>query len=309
MTDSTPSASSTASQSNVPGAIPAAPTIPPVTSARDTGVSVIIITKNEEGNLPGCLASVAWCDDIHVLDSGSTDRTREIAEAAGAHFSIRPFDDFSSQQNFAMETLPFKHKWVFNLDADERATPELSAAIQRVPETAGDVVCFRVTRRDFFQGTWLKHVQATSTYQRVFIQGKMRYERLVHPIQIADGPVGELTGYLDHEPFSKGISQWVDRHNQYSSYEARMRHDDKGKPKQVSLIKALFDRDRGTRRIQQKEIYYKLPLRPIVKFLWMYVWKLGFLDGRAGLAYSLLIVFYEYLIILKERELARGGRS
>jgi len=273
------------------------------------GVSVLIITKNEEGNLPGCLASVAWSDDIHVLDSGSTDRTREIAEAAGAHVAIRPFDDYSTQQNFALQNLPFRHQWVFSIDADERATPELAAAIQKVPATAGAVVCFRVTRRDFFQGTWLKHVQATSSYQRVFIKNKMRYERLVHSIQIADGPVADLEGYLDHEPFSKGISQWVERHNQYSTFEARMRHDDQGKPKHASLRTALFARDLGVRRTHQKEIYYRMPLRPAVKFLWMYVWKWGFLDGRAGMAYSLLIAFYEYLIILKERELARGGRS
>ena len=268
-----------------------------------------MITKNEEGNLPDCLASVAWSDDVHVLDSCSTDRTREIAEANGAHVTERPFDDYSTQQNWALEHLPFRHPWVFSIDADERATSELAESIRKVPASAGAVVSFRVKRRDFLHGTWLKHVQATNSYQRVFRPNKMRYERLVHSIQIADGPVADLSGYLDHQPFSKGIAQWVERHNQYSSFEARMRHDERGKPLRASLFTALFSRDLGTRRAHQKEIYYRMPFRPVVKFMWMYLWKFGFLDGRAGLAYSLLIAFYEYLIILKERELARGGRS
>ena len=181
-------------------------------------VSVLILTKNEEQDLPGCLASVAWSDDIHVYDSLSTDRTVEIAEAAGAKVTKRAFDNWASHQNWGLANIPFKNEWVFYIDADERMTPELIQAIQGALAQPADNVAFRVQRRDFFVGTWLKHVQASPFYMRLFKPGKMRYERLVNPISLADGPVGQVNGYLDHFPFSKGVGHWLDRHNSYSRF-------------------------------------------------------------------------------------------
>lgn len=273
-------------------------------------ISVLILTKDEENNLPECLASVSWCDDVHVLDSCSTDATRDIAAKSGATVTVRPFDNYGAHQNWALANVPFRYPWVLNIDADERVTPELAEAVRKAVSDPKGVVSFRICRRDFFMGTWLRRVQATAWYQRLFMYKHMRFERLVHAISIPDGPVADLKGgYLDHQPFSKGISQWVERHNAYSSFEARMRHDAAGGVAHPSLRKALFSRDIGERRIHQKEFYYRLPFRPVAKFLWMYVWKLGFLDGRAGLSYVLLISFYEHLIVLKEAEMRRGGRS
>ena len=95
-------------------------------------ISVLILTRNEQNDLPGCLSSVSWSDDIHVFDSRSTDATVEIAKAAGAHIHTRTFDDYATHRNAALATIPFKYPWVFLPDADERPTPELSREMQQL---------------------------------------------------------------------------------------------------------------------------------------------------------------------------------
>jgi glycosyltransferase involved in cell wall biosynthesis len=267
-------------------------------------LSILVLTRNEEVNLPHCLASVAFSDDIHVLDSVSTDRTPEIARAAGAHLTSRPFDNWAAHQNWALSNLPFKHPWVFYIDADEIVTPALREELLRTVAAPGENVAFQVQRRDFFWGTWLQHVQTTPFYLRLFRPEKMRYERLVNPISIPAGPTGRLTGYLDHFPFSKGINDWLDRHNKYATFEAQQIVANRtARPEPVSLRAALRAPDLQTRRYHQKELFYKLPARPVIKFLTLYLLKRGFLDGTAGLRYSILQSIYEYIIVLKTKEL------
>jgi len=265
-------------------------------------ISILILTKNEEQDLPGCLESVQWSDDIHVYDSLSDDKTTDIAESFGATVTPRAFDNWSSHQNWGLENIPFKHKWVFYIDADERMTPELREAIKTAVRDPGNKVAYRVQRRDFFMGTWLKHVQASPFYMRLFRPEKMRYERLVNPISLADGPVGEVSGFLDHYPFSKGVSHWLNRHNSYSTFEAQQILDNRDKHADFSLIKAFSAKDFHEKRFHQKELFYRLPARPLIKFAILYFGKLGFLDGRAGLTYSILQSIYEYMIVLKTRE-------
>ena len=131
------------------------------------GISVLILTKNEQHDLPAALASVAWSDDIHVFDSLSTDATQEIASAAGAQIHTRTFDDYATHRNTAL-ALEFKHPWVFLLDADERPTPELAAEMRRVVgEAPANTAGFRLRRRDFLFGTWLKHAQISPYYIRL----------------------------------------------------------------------------------------------------------------------------------------------
>lgn len=267
-------------------------------------ISVLILTRNEERDLPGCLASVAWSDDIHVFDSCSDDRTVEIALAAGAVVTQRRFDDWSSHQNWGLSHIPFRHSWVFYLDADERMTPELAASACAAIRQPQDRVAFRVRRRDFWGERWLKHAVASSYFLRLFRPPHMRYERLVNPVSRPDGPVGELAGYLDHYPFSKGVSHWLTRHNSYSSFEAREMRQADTLPALSHLGPALFARDFNRRRFHQKELFYRLPARPVLKFLALYAAKRGFLDGRAGLRYALLQSFYEYMIVLKRLEAA-----
>jgi len=271
-------------------------------------ISVLILTRNEEQDLPGCLASVAWSDDIHVYDSFSTDRTIEIARAAGANITQRAFDNWADHQNWGLENINFKYPWVFYIDADEHMTPALVAGVQQAVTNAGAMVAFRVARRDYFLGRWLKHVQSSSFYLRLFRPQNMRYERLVNPVSIPDGPVGETTGHIDHFPFSKGIANWLDRHNSYSTFEAQQTLANRQKHSSFSLMKALTASDFHERRYHQKELFYRMPARPLVKFFVLYFVKCGFLDGTAGLTYATLASIYEYMIVLKTRELSAGGR-
>jgi glycosyltransferase involved in cell wall biosynthesis len=266
-------------------------------------ISVLILTKNEEQDLPGCLESVRWSDDVHVYDSYSTDRTLEIAKAADARVTQRHFDNWSSHQNWGLANIPFRYPWVLYVDADEHVTDELAANMRCALQNPGDNVAFRIQRRDFWGERWLKHVQASSHYIRLFRPEKMRYERLVNPVSIADGPVGELDGYLDHYPFSKGMTHWLNRHNSYSSLEAQQILHNRSTNLQFSVMQAFLAKDRSQRRFHQKELFYCVPARPLLKFLLLYVGKLGFLDGKAGFTYATLQSFYEYMIVLKTREL------
>ena len=272
-------------------------------------ISILILTKNEQQDLPDCLKSVSWSDDIHVYDSMSSDKTLFIAKQFGATVTQRPFDNWASHQNWGLKNIPFKHSWVFYIDADERMTPELVHAVQFAVASSIQQVAFRLQRRDFFMGTWLKHVQTSSSYMRLFRPEKIHYERLVNPVSIADGPVEQISGYLDHFPFSKGIGHWIDRHNGYSRFEAQQIVANRRSGEGFSLFKAFTEKDFHIRRYHQKEFFYRLPLRPLIKFLLLYVAKRGFMDGHAGLTYVGLQSIYKYFIVLKVRELENAAKN
>ena len=270
-------------------------------------ISVLILTKNEEADLPQCLASVSWCDDVHVFDSLSTDRTVEIARAAGAQITARPFDNWSAHQNWGLANIPFKYPWVLYIDADERVTPELVANVLRVATAESPMSAYRIRRRDFaWDGRWLKHAQISPFYTRLFRPCKMRYERLVNPVSIIDGPTGMVEGYLDHFPFSKGISFWLQRHVRYAELEAQTIAENRCKGARFSVWKAFFCDDIGQRRFHQKEFFYRMPGRPLVKFLYMLLLRRAFLEGGAGVTYALLQSVYEYFIVLSQSEIVRA---
>ena len=265
-------------------------------------ISVLILTRNEQQDLPACLASVAWSDDIHVFDSFSTDSTVAIATAAGANVHSRVFDDYATHRNAALREIPFKHPWLFLLDADERPSPELTAEILRIVASPLEKISgYRLRRRDFLFGTWLKHAQISPFYIRLVRPERARYTRAINEVLEVDGMIAELTSPLDHFPFSKGISQWMDKHNFYSTMEAELIHRQQGL-QHPSLITALTHPDFHERRLHQKAIFYRLPARPFLKFLYMVIIRGAWMDGRSGLTYAALQSFYEYLIVLKTRE-------
>jgi len=274
-------------------------------------ISVLILTKNEQQDLPGCLESVSWSDDIHVYDSMSTDDTVAIAERFGAKVTQRGYGesklafggDESAHRNWGLHNISFKYPWVFVIDADERTTPDLLMAMNNAVCTQSDCVAFRIQRRDFFMGTWLKHVQTSPFYIRLFKPAKVHHERVINTVTVVDGPISDIAGYLDHLPFSKGIGHWIERHNSYSRFEAQQIVENRKNQATFSLKKAFTLKDFNERRFHQKELFYRLPFRPLIKFLILYVMKRGFLDGRAGFTYAMLQSIYEYFIVLKTREL------
>lgn len=269
-------------------------------------ISVLILTRNEQRDLPGCLASVAWCDDVHVFDSFSTDETVPIARAAGAHVRQRIFDDYATHRNAALTSLPFKYPWVFLLDADERPTPELSRELLRSAASAPDDISgFRLRRRDFLFGSWLKHAQISPFYIRLVRPGRSRYTRAINEVLEVEGRVDDLVHPLDHYPFSKGIAHWIDKHNVYSTMEAELIHRQQGL-QNPSLKIALRGPDFHTRRLHQKALFYRTPGRPLLKWLYMMFVRGAILDGPAGFTYATLQSIYEYFIVLKTRELKRG---
>lgn len=271
-------------------------------------ISVLILTFNEEQDLPACLASVAWSDDVHVFDSFSTDGTVEIARVAGVHLHQRPFDDYAQQRTAALRKIPFKYPWLFLLDADERPAPALaSEMLQVVADAPKTTAGFRLRRRDFLFGTWLKHAQITPFYIRLVRHERAHYTRAINEVIEVSGEIGELHSPLDHFPFSKGIAQWMDKHNIYSTMEAELIYRQQGL-RDPSLRTALFGRSFHQRRLHQKAIFYRLPFRPVLKFLYMTLIRRALLDGRAGLTYAALQSIYEYLIVLKTEELRRSGR-
>jgi glycosyltransferase involved in cell wall biosynthesis len=267
-------------------------------------ISVLILTRNEEQDLPACLDSVAWSDDIHVFDSESTDRTTELARERGATVTTRRFDGYASQRNAAMQ-LPFKHPWVLVLDADERPTPALSAEMQQAVTAAPQAVSgFRIRRRDFLWGTWLKHAQMTPFYVRLLRVGHVHYSRDINEVVEVSGDIRELHAPLDHFAFSKGLSHWVAKHNDYSTREAKLLASGDATRK-ASLRQAFFAANFHERRVAQKAIFYRLPARPLIKWVYMMFVRGAILDGHAGVMYATLQGFYEYLIEVKCREIRR----
>ena len=267
-------------------------------------ISVLILTRNEEQDLPGCLDSVSWCDDIHILDSESTDRTAEIARHRGATVTTRRFDTYAAQRNAGMQ-LPFRNQWILVLDADERPTPELVAemppAVALAPATVSG---FRIRRRDFLWGTWLKHAQLTPYYVRLLRVGHAHYTRDVNEVVEVDGEIRELHSAFDHLAFSKGITHWMAKHNGYSTQEAELLANGNA-VRGASLYQALFARNFHERRVAQKAIFYELPARPLIKWFYMMFVRGAILDGSAGVMYATLHSFYEFLIEVKCRELIR----
>jgi len=283
-------------------------------------LSVLILTRNEEQELPTCLAALDWCDDLIVYDSYSTDRTESIALDAGARFVRRPGQDLSIafggdeafHRTWGLREIPFFHPWVFVLDADERLSTEAYQEIlhlfsnldsKNLDSSNSAPVAYQLRRRDFFRGRHLKHVQVTPWYIRLFRPEFVHYERLINPVTVVNGPIASIHGFIDHFPFSKGMNDWIDRHNTYSTLEARQLSTAPSLVTPLVLRSALFAPHFSQRRFYQKLVFNNLPARPVLKFFWTYILKRGFLDGRSGLSYALLQAIYEFFIQLKLDEL------
>lgn len=273
-------------------------------------VSILILTKDEEINIARCLDCLSWSDDVVVYDSFSSDKTLEIARNyPNVRVVQRKFDNWSSHQNWGVENIPFRNPWVLYVDADERVPPELAEEVMRACDPARPEAAFRLRRKDMFNGRWLKHAQLYPTWLvRVFRPGRIRYERLVNPVAVVDGPTGELAEHLIHYPFSKGTYHWFERHNSYSSFEtAEIIKARKARP--VIRLLDLFSGDPIVRRVVLKQIFNRLPMRHAARFIYLYFLRLGILDGPQGFHYSLMMSVYEYWIEAKLKETSKDWRG
>jgi glycosyltransferase involved in cell wall biosynthesis len=269
-----------------------------------TPFSIAILTRNEERALAGCLESVSWAEDVAVFDSMSDDGTRDVAKAFGRPFYEHPFRDYAAQRMTCLATVPFRNDWVFFLDADERFTPELRDEIQRSLAAAPpDLALMRVRRKDFFMGRWIRRTSGYPTwFGRLVRRGRVTVSRPINERYEADGTVGLLMEHVIHYPFINGIERWIERHNRYSSMEAAQLEQERGVG---PAWRDFFAADPERRRRALKTLAYRLPARPLVAFLYLYVFRLGFLEGRAGLEYARLRATYERMIDVKRLELRR----
>lgn len=271
-------------------------------------ISILILTLNEEINLPGCLESVGWCDDIVVFDSYSSDRTVEMAEAVGARVFQRKFDNYASQRNAALETVDYKHQWVLMVDADERWTEALHREMCVAIE-GGDksVTLYHLRRKDMFMGRWLKRSSGYPTwFGRLVRPDCVWVEREINEEYHTDGEVGFLKEHFIHYPFNKGLAYWIERHNRYSTMEAESLVQEM---KETLRWGDLFSRTPMTRRKALKQLAYRAPGRPWLVFMYLYFFRLGFLDGLPGLKYASLRKMYETMIDLKVEEYRRRQRD
>jgi glycosyltransferase involved in cell wall biosynthesis len=272
-------------------------------------VSVVVPVRNEARNIERCLRSVGWADEVFVVDSQSTDGTSAIAEALGAtvvqfHYS----GPWPKKKNWALDNIPFRNRWVLLLDADEVLPPEAEDEFRRVVTSGPEGVRgYWINRRFLFMGRWLKHAYYPNWNLRLFQHRFGRFGQMtsaetdsgdveIHEHVTVDGPTGRLSCEMDHYAFPT-VSAFVEKHNRYSSWEAHVALDPAatggtGPSRMRSWIR------RGTRH---------LPMRAFLRFLYVYVWQRGFLDGREGYYFARLHGYYEFLSVAKSCELRRSA--
>ena len=273
-------------------------------------VSVLIPIRNEAANLPRCLASVAWADEILVVDSQSTDGSIALATAMGAHVVQFHFNGlWPKKKNWALANLPFRHTWVLVLDADEVMPAGAEAEIGALlAQDGAGCAGFWINRRFMFMGGWLRHAYYPNWNLRLFRHRLGRYEQLVqgatqsgdnevHEHIIVAGPTGQLRCEMDHYAFPS-IGVFVEKHNRYSNWEAQLEVEaglQSSHPAPQSSAVAL--------RRRLKRWSRRLPFRPTLRFLYVYLIQRGFLDGARGYYFARLHAFYEFMSVAKAAEL------
>ncbi len=272
-------------------------------------VSLIVPIKNEADNLPRCLGSVSWADEIFVVDSQSTDGSIEIAERAGAQVVQFQFSGtWPKKKNWALEHLRFRNEWIFILDADETLPPTAETEFRNAIANAGEIAGYWINRRFLFLGRWLRHAYYPNWNLRLFKHSLGRYEKLtdsatnsgdneVHEHVVVQGPTGRLRCEMDHYAFPS-VEIFIEKHNRYSNWEARVATD-----RHLASSSDQLHHERVNRRRKLKTLSQHLPFRGLLRFLYVYIWQRGFLDGREGYYFARLHGIYEFLSVAKTYEL------
>lgn len=272
------------------GAAPGGP------AQREVPVTALVLTRDEEPNIARCLASLGWCDQVVVVDSGSTDRTVAMAEAAGATVLENPWPGFAAQRQWAMDHPAVCHDWVFFVDADEWISIPLAdeiAAALAAPQAAAFVQRCRVV----FLGQWIRHCGWYANFRLVRLMDRRhaswgRSAQFGERAQV-EGPVGQLVNDLVDEDL-KGLAAWMRKHVGYASLEA----DRRMAANQQGRAWARVGRRPGTlsfgRAVAKEMVLPKLPMKPAAIFMYMYIARAGWRDGRRGLAFCLLHAWHEH---------------
>lgn len=264
-------------------------------------ISIIILTKNEEKDLPTCLASIKWCDDIHIVDSGSTDRTIDIAHQYEVKVWENAFESFGKQRNYALDNVAIKYDWILFLDADEVVTVKFRRAIFEATNKAGKQVAgFYCCWKMMLDGVWLKQCDNFPKWQfRLMRKGRSRFTDFGHGQKedMVDGLIEYIKEPYLHYGFSKGWYHWIERHNKYSTLEASVRLHNS------PPFKNIFASHSSVRNPALKSWLSRLPGWPVLRFLQAYVFSFGFLEGMPGFIYCINMGYYEFLIQIKVREI------
>jgi len=268
-------------------------------------ISAIILTLNEEKKLPACLASLHDCNDIVVLDSGSTDCTTEIAQAYGARIFVNPFQNFAQQRNYAHEHIPFRHPWLIHLDADETMTPELwrecCKIAAREVQSPLPLDGYYIAPKMIFQNRWIPRCTDYPSYQARLVHAqRFRFIEVGHGQREAPGlRLGTLHANYLHDLSASGETDWLAKHRRYAAAEVAAHLS----PDTPSFRFAdLLSRKKIVRRRALKRLAFHLPLRPQFRFAYQYFLRRGFLDGLPGLRYCRLLMQYERFIVEALRE-------
>ncbi len=268
---------------------------------RKAPVSVIVPVKNEAENLRRCLPALDWADEVFVVDSGSTDETVDVAESFGATVEQFEFNGiYPKKKNWALDNLDFRNDWVLIVDADEVVVPELAEEIARRTE-ANEADGFYLNMKYYFLGRRIKHCGYAEAWNlRLFKHRLGRYEKMpvapgvktgdneAHEHVELNGRVLRLEHELDHHAYPT-IAAWVEKHNRYAVWEAEMYERFLREPVPKSI-----GRGKRFKRLLKK-VYLRLPFRPVARFLYAYIARLGFLDGKPGLVFCTLLAFYDFL--------------
>lgn len=269
-------------------------------------ITVIVLTKNEEKNIEACITSAKQiATRILIVDSGSTDRTVDIAKVNGAETCFHQWSGHAAQFNWALDNCKISTEWVFRLDADERISEELADEIKKKLESSNKVNGYQMRRRVYFMNKWIKHGGTHKIYFiRLFRYGKGRVEnRLMDEHIIVDGEVEKLDGDLIHYDY-KGLNTWLNKHIWYSDLEVKMYDTQSGMT--------------GGNEVQKRKrgYYYRLPmfLRARMYYWYRYYGQRGFLDGKEGkILIFLQAYWYRFLVDAKiyeqEHSDARADKS
>jgi glycosyltransferase involved in cell wall biosynthesis len=256
-------------------------------------VSVVILTRDEEPNIRCCLASVAWADQVVIVDSGSADNTVPIAQALGAEVVKQPWLGFSAQREFALRHPSIKHDWVYFVDADEWVSPQLAYEIA-VRLRRASCSAFAHRRRLIFRGTWIRHCgwYRGSWLVRLVDRRYAKFDgSIVGETICVDGPVERLVHDLVDED-RKGLAAWLQKHVRYAELEAQQR-EQSSLSQRLRSVRSRNDSRPLPRALLKTVIFPSVPAKPVALFFYMYVLQLGVLDRRAGLYFCFYHAWFE----------------